>query len=200
VTNSGQYFKINNMKYNILLTIILLIFSFSESQATEKDSIDSHSKNTVYAGIGANGFDFLFNINVNYERLVFSIKKRSFVNFYARAGIGQVVGWETSGPSANVNIQCVFGSKRSHFEIGIGCAAWFDKIGYPIGVSNANFPYPGYTPEPTKLDYTSIYQFLTLGYRYQRPTSGFVFRTGISIPFQQNYYPDNIYLSLGYAF
>jgi hypothetical protein len=69
----------------------------------------------------------------------------------------------------------------------------FDKSGYDIGISNANYPYPGYEPEPTRLSYSLILPAITIGYRYQKPDGHLVFRTGIASP-------DGVYVALGAAF
>jgi hypothetical protein len=90
-------------------------------------------------------------------------------------------------------LQGIFGEKKSHLEIGLGLGVLYDKSSYEIGVSNANYPYPGFQPEPSKGDYTSLTPAASVGYRYQKAPGGFVFRTGIG-------FPDGIYVAIGLAF
>jgi hypothetical protein len=97
------------------------------------------------------------------------------------------------GPLGSLSLKGVYGAKKSHLELGLGLAALFDKSGYDIGLSNANYPYPGYDSEPSKGDYINCTPAVSIGYRYQRPIGGFVFRTGIG-------FPDGVYLSFDLAF
>ena len=78
-------------------------------------------------------------------------------------------------------------------EFGIGATAMFDKLSYDIGVSNANYPFPGYEVEPTRFEYTDFLPAGNFGYRYQKPGTAFIFRAGAG-------YPEAGYLSLGIAF
>ena len=82
--------------------------------------------------------------------------------------------------------------KNSHTELGLGLGTLFDKQGYGIEVSNTSIPHAG-NEKPSRLNHTTITPAANIGYRYQKPSGGFVFRTGIG-------FPDGVYLSLGFAF
>ena len=86
-------------------------------------------------------------------------------------------------------MQCLLGRKKSHLELGLGMASLFDKEGYNSAVQNAVY----YSAKPSREDYRSFLPAATIGYRFQKPDEGFVFRTGIASP-------DGIYLSVGCAF
>lgn len=110
-----------------------------------------------------------------------------------RAFSGAYATWGSGGPYGSLSLQSVFGRKKSHLEIGLGLAALYDRLSHKIGISNANYPYQGYEPKPTFGDYTSWTPAVSVGYRYQKPTGGFIFRTGAG-------FPDGVYLSIGLAF
>ncbi|MBL6963511.1 MAG: hypothetical protein ISR55_06790 [Bacteroidetes bacterium] len=179
------------MKRYTILLFILLALAFCSTQTSGQDSLKTQSKNVIYANTGTLGL--WFTASANYERHLFSTDNTFNVNYYMRASAGAYATWGAEGPYGSLSLQGVFGAKKSHLELGLGLGALFDKTGYEIGVSNANYPYPGYEPEPSKGDYTNITPAATVGYRYQKPSGIFVFRTGIG-------YPDGFYLSLGFAF
>lgn len=179
------------MKKNTTLLFILLAFVCYSTQASGQDSLKTQPKNVIYANAGTLGL--WFTASANYERQLFSTDNKFYVNYYMRACAGAFATWGADGPYGSLSLQGVYGAKRSHLELNLGLAALFDKSGYEIGISNANYPYPGYESEPSKGDYTNWTPAVSVGYRYQRPTGGFVFRTGIG-------FPEGVYLSFGLAF
>ena len=179
------------MKKNTILLSILMALACYSTNAGGQDSLRIHSKNVIYANAGTLGL--WFTASVNYERRLFSTNNKLYVNYYMRACAGAFAAWGANGYYGSLSLQGVFGSKLSHLELGLGLGVLFDKIGYDSGVSNANYPYPGYEPEPSRWDYTNVTPAVSVGYRHQSPTGGFVFRTGIG-------FPDGLYLSLGFAF
>lgn len=179
------------MKINITLLFILLTLVCYSAQASGQDSLKIQPKNVIYANAGTLGL--WFTASANYERQLFSTDNKFHVNYYMRACAGAFATWGQEGSYGSLSLQGVFGAKKSHLELGFGVAALFDKIGYEIGISNANYPYQGYEPEPSKKDYTDWTPVVSAGYRYQKPTGGFVFRTGIG-------FPDGVYLSFGLGF
>lgn len=176
-------------KKNIYL--LLLLLSLQSINANGQDSLKSKPKNVIYANLGT--FGLWFTAGINYERQLFSINNKFYSNYYIRSCTGAYTTWGAGGPFGSISLQGVWGKNNSHLELGLGLAALFDRVGYRIGISNSNYPYTGYEPEPLKLDYTTITPTANLGYRYQKQSSGFILRTGIDFPI-------GIYLSLGYAF
>ena len=179
------------MKKNTTLLFILLALACYSPQASGQDSLKIQPKNVIYANAGT--FLIWFTASANYELQLFSTDNKFYVNYYMRACAGKFATWGADGPYGSLSLQGVFGLKKSHLELGLGWGVLFEKSSYEIGVSNANYPYPGTSPEPSRGDYTNITPAVSVGYRYQRPAGGFVFRTGIG-------FPDGIYLSLGSAF
>lgn len=179
------------MKKFTPLLFIMLVLTFYSTKARGQDSLKIQPKNVIYANVGTLGL--WFTGSANYERQLFSTENKFYANYFIRACGGAFATWGADGPYGSLSLQGVLGAKKSHLELGLGFGALFDKVGYRIGVSNSNYPYPGYEPEPSKLDYTYWVPAVSVGYRYQRPMGGFVFRTGIG-------FPDGAYLSIGLAF
>lgn len=160
-------------------------------QVRAQDSINQEARNALYASAG--NLVLWFTTNVNYERLLTTKDAKIYSSYYLHFGYGGFAAWGVSGRTTDISVQWLMGRKRSHLELGLGIVSFFDKKGYDIGVSNANYPYPHYAPEPPRSDYRFIWPAATIGYRYQKPGGGLVFRTGIASP-------DGLYLSAGYAF
>ena len=156
-----------------------------------EDSITRAPKNVMYASAG--NLVHYFTSNVNYERLLTTSDEKIHGSYYLHVGYGGFATWGVSGRTTDLSVKWLWGQRRSHFELGLGLVNFFDKEGYNIGVSNANYPSPGTSPEPSRFAYMFIVPAGTIGYRYQKPEGGLVFRTGIASP-------DGIYLSAGYAF
>lgn len=71
-------------------------------------------------------------------------------------------------------------------EFNGGLTLLYDKQSYDIDVRN-------YNPKPPRSEYQQILPAITIGYRYQKSTGGFLFRTGIG-------FPEIIYIGLGSSF
>jgi hypothetical protein len=134
-----------------------------------------------------------FTANGNYNRLLKVKDRKWYGRYYLHFGFGTFASWGGIGTSTNLSLQWLGGRKKSHLELGLGLVSLFDKEGYDIGKSNANSPYSAYAPEPSRSDYRDIAPSATIGYWYQKPGKGFVFRTGVA-------FPDGVYLSVGFAF
>ena len=179
------------MKKNILSLLFILIFVGYSAKASAQDSLKTQLKNTIYAS-GTLGWWFV--ASASYERRLFSTDNKFYANYYLRASYGGGNSWNTKssieGPYGSLSLQGVFGPKKSHLELGLGFAALYDIDGYGIEVRSANLSN---SSEPSRSDFTIWAPAISVGYRYQKPTGGFIFRTGMS-------YPDGVYLSFGFAF
>ena len=154
------------MTKNTILLFILLAFVCFSAQVNGQDSLKTQPKNVIYANVGKLFSPYLGY--ANYERLLFS----TYIKFYIRASAGVFTelsdfknGYWSNVPYGSLSMQGVFGLKESHLELGLGLSTIL------------------YISFPT----------VSVGYRYQKPTGGFIFRSGIG-------FPDGIYLSLGLAF
>ena len=157
-----------------LFTILIFIPVLSFGQNEPKAKIDS-AKNNLYAEFHPGIFSRLV---MNYERQIYLGKK---VNCYGRLGgsivaiLGAIVERETlAGWGGLGAITMVTGKKNNHFELNTGAL---------IGVH-----------EDIIGEYNDIFIFplFNIGYRYQKPSGGFIFRLNAGIY--------SFGLSLGYAF
>lgn len=160
-------------KFNLIL-IFITISQISYSQ----ENSPNFKKNDIYATLG-------LATNLSYERWVGETKNEKFT-FYWRNGLGIWSNWAVGGPQFVTSITALTGQKNSHLEFNGGLTLLYDKQSYDIGVSNAN-------SKPPRSEYLQILPAITIGYRYQKPTGGFLFRAGIG-------FPEYIYIGLGSSF
>ncbi len=167
--------------------IYFLILILGSDNLHGQDSLRMQPKNLLYANLGIGGWSSAASLN--YERQLFTSEGEYHVNYYVRASGGTQAYYGT-GPYGSICLQGVFGEGKSHLEFGLGMAVLYNKGGYERGVVNAS--NPGFQ-EPSKMDYIRYTPSGSIGYRFQKPSSGFVFRTGLA-------YPEVVYLSFGWAF
>jgi hypothetical protein len=84
-------------------------------------------------------------------------------------GVGGAAHWDTQSLFIISRFGILTGSRRSHFEAKAGVGFFWDG------------------------DLLSLFPSVSVGYRKQKPGSGFIFRTGIG-------FPDALYVSWGYSF
>ncbi len=165
-----------------LYLAILLLFTYSFCIA-QSDSL-STKKNSIYLeilGIGGYG-------SLNYERGLFEVNK---IKIGARLGLStyHLTDFTTSfNPDIiiPIAIHAQYGNKHNA-EVGLG-----QVISNIVETNEVTF-----NPERT----TNIHANFTIGYRYQKPKGGFVFRINYSPVIE--FYKDYRHwagLSVGYAF
>ena len=158
-----------------ILGILLFLSTIANAQIsgmryTDTTDIDvTYNKHTVYGNIG---WAFVIaNISMNYEYRFFE-KPESFVNslsIKASGGIWAVM--MMNGRFISVSAVALSGG----LEYGVGIAK-LDNMESPIGFAN-NYYLPT----------------ANIGYRYEPPKDGVVFRVGLN-------FPQGVYMSLGYKF
>ena len=127
------------------------------------------AKNTIHAGVG---FFFIYGYSaLNYERLIAYKPSDIFKRLYIRGSGGGWIFWGLEGTQFSLSIAALTGKSNSHVEASLGLTVLLES---------------GYRD-------TYVSPYLGVGYRYQKPGGGFIFRTGIGVP-------ETIYLGLGYAF
>ena len=150
------------MKKLLLVLSILTIGFSTNAQSSEKNIL---SKNSIYFDTGLIPGIHAF---VNYERSIYQGEK---VSWFGRAGLGfgglLMVGGGFGGLGA---VTMLTGKKNSHFELNAGIFS-----GKDIDDSNS-FAFP----------------LLDVGYRYQKPNGGFIFKAKLGIL--------GVGIGLGYAF
>ncbi len=146
-------------------TVLICLLSLSIQSTLNAQSNEDIvlSKHNVYLDTGLGP---LFQASMNYE---FQIHNAKTVTWYARlgaGGAGTVLG--DGGPGGLAAITMLTGKKNSHFELNGGTF---------IGSGS---------------DGTFVYPLLDIGYRYQQPDGGFIFKAKLGIL--------GIGIGLGYAF
>lgn len=172
------------MKHNINVLFILFVLVYYSLNACGQDSLKVQPKNIIYANAG---LGYWATASANYERMLVSTNNKFYINYYIRASIGAAatVGGDEGG-YGSLSLQGVMGAQKNHLEISVGLNALYDKLAY----ENEASYYPSGI---SRWDYTYWFPGISVGYRYQKPNEGFIFRTGIGIP-------DGVYISCGFAF
>ena len=160
--------------FTILMLIPILLFG----QYDITKNIDL-TKNSFYI---ETQLGFFPQLVLNYERQISSNKK---VNWYGRIGGGYGANLTDffNGPEGFGGLCAITmttGKKNKHFEFNAGAF-----LGYEPTLQSA-IVRRDITYEPFLLP------ILNIGYRYQKPGSGFVFRANVGFP--------SIGVSFGYAF
>tara|TARA_Y100000766_G_C18598344_1_gene455370 strand:- start:40 stop:546 length:507 start_codon:yes stop_codon:yes gene_type:complete len=164
--------------FTILMLIPVLLFGQLE-------------KNNVYAEAHVG---IISQVVMNYERQIYSGEK---VSWYGRLGGGYGVNYSDGlfddklGWGGLAAISLLTGKKNNHFELNVGAFLGFDKL------TDADLwdESPDAIPNQVVTELTFekfISPILNIGYRYQKPDGGFIFRANAGII--------SLGLSIGYAF
>ena len=131
------------------------------------DSSLKIARNNINTYIG------LFDANINYER---NIIQRSKSHSNLRVGFGYAMFF-TAGEGTYINTSFVhlIGEKNSHLEIDLGLKYMLTNSIEDAGFSDTLIPD------------------IFFGYRYEKPSGGFIFRFGLN-------YPTILNLGIGYKF
>ncbi len=171
------------MKKFLVIIFILgsNIGAYSQKNDTEytgfnQDKIDQfHSKNSLGIDIGYFHYIFIDGTStiLNYERSLHqNLKVRIGCGYFA---IGE--SYRFTGLQFPVTFNYLSGVKNNHFELDVG-----GRLSYMKGTLN-KYVFPN--------DYMVSLVF-NLGYRYQQPTGGIIFKALVGI--------DGVTLGVGYAF
>lgn len=153
-------------KTKISLRVILILgFAVLGFSARSQEPLKTHHDINVYAGI--------FEVNVNYEGAV-----RYGYNSYDKVRVGVGYGeFLTAGEGWYLNAAFVhlLGRNESHLEFNVG-----GKIMLTNSIEDPSFS-------------EALVPDIYIGYRYEKPTSGIVFRIGVN-------YPTLVNIGVGYNF
>ena len=150
---------------------------------TPKDTLRVR-KNAIFGAAGmipvAGGAATLY-----YERLISQPGGHKKGSQWIRVGFGTWgVFYGGSGSLFTVSFTGLTGTKNHHFEYNAGLISYFNREEYDLAYGSSN---------PPRGNYTGVIPAAGIGYRYQKPSGSFVFRTGFSIP-------EALYISLGFTF
>ena len=160
---------VTHLKYSLattLMFITLLVLTIN-GNAQGVDSSLKTDRNTINAYIG------LFDANINYERnIIQSVKSHSNL----RVGLGYAMLFNAGeGTYFNTAFVHLIGKGSSHLEIDLG-------LKYMLTNSIED-------PDFSDILIPDIF----FGYRYEKPSGGFIFRFGLN-------YPTIVNLGMGYKF
>ena len=162
--------------FTILILIPILLFGQNEPNT----KIDLPKKNIygeLHVGLFSQGV-------MNYERQIFSGKT---VSWYGRLGGGYGVNYSDGlfddklGWGGLAAVSLLTGQQNNHFELNTGAFMGFDK--------SVHIDYDGYITYTFERFVSPIFN---VGYRFQKPKGGFIFRANAGII--------SLGLSIGYAF
>jgi len=145
------------MKKNIFYIIVMLIIG-NDLKAQDTINTISGLRNSIKFDVG------LLDLNLNYERTIIQ-GSRSFSNL--RLGFG--AGWfaiksESAGVYFNGAFVHLTGRKNSHMEIDLGAKYLFKNAISDPNISEIIIPD------------------IFFGYRFEKPTGGFISRVGFCYP------------------
>lgn len=119
------------------ITLIFSIVLFSSpliySQEIKLDSVPGN-KSVIH---GAVGFVPIYGvINISYERKIAENTDRFLRSYWAKASAGLWGAWAVGGPVYSGGITALTGSKKSHLELNIGFALFYDRMIYKDPIYN----------------------------------------------------------------
>lgn len=187
MTLNGLNFKINKKMKKLSLFLFLLSLTYI-TQAQNNNTVKNNAKNDFYLSLGYGGVAAA--VNLNYERKLWTPNYKLLASFWIKANGGVWAIWDSYGSLFSLAGVGLVGQKNHHIEYSLGTTTMYDKAGYDSGISNYNGGY--YDSKPTKKEYTDLSLYAALGYRYQKPGNGFLFRAGFG-------FPEMFYVSFGYS-
>jgi len=147
----------------IVLTSVVILTCQSFVQAQSAEP-SALSANTLYFDMS---LGLLTQVSINYE---YQISSREKVSWYARGGVvaGFLLPYDLPGYGGLAAATMLTGKKDNHFELNMGIMV--------AGNQEGVIPIP----------------LLTVGYRYQKPEGGFIFRANGGLAY--------VGVSFGHAF
>ena len=143
------------MKRYLLITSFLILIPYISVHGQETDSLYKHSRSISFLDIRTTGL--VVQAGINFEKQINNHNKTALLFNY---GIGLTAIYIPPIFNSSLTLTALFGSKpynkrAKHFEINAGLMALIDPIFLKTWI-----PYPRFI----------------LGYRYQNPQSGKIFR------------------------
>ncbi len=160
------------VKFQIVLIITLFNLSLSIAQSNSNDNIQEEdqqvelSKNSIYVDYSLAAFS---QLSINYERKLGSIKN---ITWYGRVGAGYgYIFLAESGYGGLGGLTMLTGKKNHHFEGNLGVF-----VGHTDNFSELRRSFVA-SPSQGK---TFLMPLIDVGYRYQKPGSGLVFKAKVA--------------------
>ncbi|AHM61553.1 hypothetical protein D770_16495 [Flammeovirgaceae bacterium 311] len=157
---------LNALKPIICTTFLVLAVSLQ--LLAQKEAAPFTAKNAVYLELGGNGVFY----SLNYERMVYqkgmfkSAARIGFSTFPKKIETETKTYWNAALP---LELLGLIGRSKHHLEFGVGYTPYY-YADTKFEVGSRGFEFDRYR-------FTAIVPF-RIGYRYQNPDGGFLFRVG----------------------
>ena len=169
--------------YLINLSVFLFLGIIVNAQETNNEIIDNNKqdisyRHSLHTTVSSTGF--FYGSSISYEYLLFKGQSKYLSSLSAKLTYGIVAypnfnsETESDLPSnmdfysySSISIVAITGKQNNHLEINSGLAYINDG--------------------------SELMPYIALGYRYQKPTGGLFFRTGVGFP------EFGVYIGLGYS-
>ena len=162
----------------LLLSALVALLATAGNASAQSRALPS-APNAVYLELAGNGLLY----SLNYDRLL----TRNIAARVGFMGLGAATDSVSGGVvAAPLMVSYLFGEGNSHFETGLGvmlAAGAIDEVG-----------------EMQDEGFSGAIGTATLGYRYQRPGGGFLFRIGVTPLFDTSGIAPWLGVSFGYGF
>lgn len=170
------------MKHSLLLVLIIFVWPFlTYGQGAETDRLPLQTqlkKNSIFGNVGILPV-VAASISISYDRSLFSTQNKT--DYRAKLSIGFMGALGDTYSYQSLAAGLLTGKRNSHFELFGGAALYqYTPVKLPGGI----------LPEDSSI---GIFPVGNIGYRYQKPDGGFIFRAGVG-------FPDMGYVGLGVAF
>ena len=158
------------MKLKALFFISFLLLSLITIGQETESEVPVKIRKNIFHATGGYAIYYLA-ADINYERLIGETNNEFIHSIWVRLGGGGWIIYGDEGKHFLAAVTILSGSNNNHFELSLGMAYMYSDRKYD----------QGYIPAGA------------IGYRYQKPGSRFVFRTGFGVP-------ETAYISLGLCF
>ncbi len=160
-----------NITHNFVIKLMVITSVFLSNSAIAQDSKPDSSKVKMYNNslIASGGLGFIYgSATLYYERMFQGNFLGPKISTFIVAGIGVNSYWEGGGSFFLLRYGILTGKKKHHLESSAG----------------AVYYYTGWV---------RMSPSISIGYRFQKPRSHFIFRTGVG-------WPEAVYVSCGVSF
>ena len=151
----------------IFLSLALVLHS-SAQESIAAENVPWSSRTAIYGSTGV--FPIYGIALLNAEFALSTERPGFFSSTWFRVAWGKWLSWGDEGNNFTLGASMLSGKRKNHLEAGIGGTLYTEF--------NSD---------------QKLLPALNIGYRFQKPMGGFVFRTGMGIP-------ESIYFGLGYSF
>ena len=182
--------KIPCLKTFILMGMLLPSLFLSGQVENTSGKWEPENRNVLHLSTGFGGI--FYHLSLGYEYMLRCPDRSCANQFGIRALYGRWILWSDRGDDLSLMGTWQRGRRNNHFEAGGGLLLRYDRSFYQ-GNYGGTYWRGESIEDPKRIHCTSLMPACYLGYRYQRPQGGFMFRAGGG-------WPEALYLGVGYSF